>query len=538
MIRNGMKFSVFLGIYIAFSLFFHQGPLINWLDAIVDFSSLSGLLAFLFIESLSVLLWILILTPMFFISMKLGKLIAIILLILNATATFWMSSLGIVINQELIASLFFTDYSEASEFLNLEYLIHLFIFGLIPSAVVAFVPIKPITRIRLALYPIGSIAMLAVITSLNPTLTDWVDDNGAYLGSRLLPWSYIGKTIGYAQDMRKGYYSRYYGEFSQLPDGAAADEEPGLVVSVIGESSRAASYSYYGYERPINQATQKAGYIALPKSRSCYTSTMITTGCILSVNGRNDWKEEATEPLPSYLHRLGIKTFVRTNNTEMPRLNVGNYQTSTQLANVCVTEICSDYNVLKCDQAFCVERYFDNMLLANLGPILETAKTEKVFLLLHFRGSHGPNYSDRSPKDFTPYSPSCDAHVTQCDLEALINSYDNSTIFTDKTLAGLAQILYDEDELSSVVLYLSDHGQSLGENGSYMHGASPAEAPIEQLEIPFLIWMSDAFKKSRDTSGVATKPVPAQDATFHSILGALNVVGGPYLSERDIFYVE
>ena len=538
MIRNGMKLSVFLAIYISFSLFFHQGPLINWLDAIVDFSSLSGLLAFLFIESLSVLLWILILTPMFFISIKLGKLIAIILLIINATATFWMSSLGIVINQELIASLFFTDYSEASEFLNPEYLFHMFIFGLAPSVLVALASIKPITRIRLALYPIGSIAMLAVITSLNPTLTGWVDDNGAYLGSRLLPWSYIGKTIGYAQDMRNGYYSRYYGEFSQLPDGAAADEEPGLVVLVIGESSRAASYSYYGYERPINQATQKVGYIALPKSQSCWTTTMITTGCILSVKGRDDWKEEATEPLPSYLHRLGIKTFVRTNNTEMPRLNVGNYQTSTQLANVCITEICMDYNVLKCDQAFCVERYFDNMLLANLGPILETAKTEKVFLLLHFRGSHGPNYSDRSPKDFTPYSPSCDAHVTQCDLEALINSYDNSTIFTDKTLAGLAQILYDEDELSSVVLYLSDHGQSLGENGSYMHGASPAEAPIEQLEIPFLIWMSDAFKKSRDTSGVATKPVPAQDATFHSILGALNVVGGPYLSERDIFYVE
>jgi lipid A ethanolaminephosphotransferase len=229
-----------------------------------------------------------------------------------------------------------------------------------------------------------------------------------------------------------------------LPNGAAADGKPGLVVLVIGESSRAASYSYYGYERPINQETQKAGYIALPKSQSCSTNTMITTGCILSVNGRDDWKEEATEPLPSYLHRLGIKTFVRTNNTEMPRLNVGNYQTSTQLASVCDTKICMDYNVLKCDKAFCVERYFDNILLANMGPILETAKSEKVFLLLHFRGSHGPNYSDRSPKGFTPYTPSCDAHVTQCDLDSLVNSYDNSTMFTDKTLAELAQILDGE----------------------------------------------------------------------------------------------
>jgi len=537
-IKNGVSFNLFLTLYISVSLILHQGPLIAWLDAIVNFSSLSGLSAFLFIESLSILLWILLLTSIFLISIKLGKLIAITLLILNTTATFWMTSLGIVINQELIASLFFTDYSEASEFLNPEYLIHLFVFGLIPTALVAFVPIKSITRIRLALYPIGSIIMLFAITSLNPTLTNWVDKNGAYLGSRLLPWSYIGKTIGYAQDMRNGYYSRYYGGFAQLPDGAAADDEPGLVILVIGESSRAVSYSYYGYGRSVNQETKRIGYIALPKSQSCSTNTMITTGCILSARGRDDWKEEATEPLPSYLHRLGIKTFVRTNNTEMPRLNVGDYKTSTQLANVCRTEVCLDYNVIKCDQAFCVERYFDNMLLADMGPILETARSEKVFLLLHFRGSHGPNYSDRYPKNFTPYTPSCDAHVTQCDLDTLVNSYDNSTMFTDKTLARLAQILKREDELSSVVLYLSDHGQSLGENGNYMHGASLEEAPLEQLEIPFLIWMSDTFKKSRDTSGVVTKPMPAQDATFHSILGALNVVGGPYLSERDVFHVD
>ncbi len=216
--------------------------------------------------------------------------------------------------------------------------------------------------------------------------------------------------------MRNGYYSRYYGEFSQLPDGAAADEEPGLVVLVIGESSRAASYSYYGYERPINQATQKVGYIALPKSQSCWTTTMITTGCILSAKGRDDWKEEATEPLPSYLHRLGIKTFVKTNNTEMPRVNVGDYKTTTQLASSCETEFCLAYNVLKCEKSLCVERYFDNMLLANMEPILESTKSEKVFLLLHFHSSHSPNYSDRSPKDFASFTPSCNVHVTHMRL--------------------------------------------------------------------------------------------------------------------------
>ena len=165
MIKKDVSLNIFLAVYILCSLAFHQGPLIKWLDTIVNFSSFSGVSAFLFIEVLSILLWVILLTPIFFISIKLGKFLAVVLLLVNATATFWMNSLGIIINQELIASLFFTEYSEASEFLNPEYLFHMFIFGLAPSVLVALASIKPITRIRLALYPIGSIAMLAVITS-------------------------------------------------------------------------------------------------------------------------------------------------------------------------------------------------------------------------------------------------------------------------------------------------------------------------------------------------------------------------------------
>ena len=148
MIKKDVSLNIFLAVYILCSLAFHQGPLIKWLDTIVNFSSFSGVSAFLFIEVLSILLWVILLTPIFFISIKLGKFFAVVLLFVNATATFWMNSLGIVINQELIASLFFTDYSEASGFLNQEYLIHLLIFGLTPSIFVALVPIKPMKRLK------------------------------------------------------------------------------------------------------------------------------------------------------------------------------------------------------------------------------------------------------------------------------------------------------------------------------------------------------------------------------------------------------
>jgi lipid A ethanolaminephosphotransferase len=235
----------------------------------------------------------------------------------------------------------------------------------------------------LCLYPILSVALIFTATSLAPNLTSWVNANGAQLGSRLLPWSYIGKTINYVRDLRSGYYTRYFGEFAQLPDGVIADDTPGLVVLVIGESSRGTSYSYYGYERAVNKATQNVGYVALPISAACATSTMIATGCILSPHGREDWEKEPVEPLPSYLHRLGIQTFVRTNNTEMPRLKVGDYKTTSELAELCKTDYCKAYNARSCENQLCQESYFDNMLLANMDPILDLAQQEKVFLLQH-----------------------------------------------------------------------------------------------------------------------------------------------------------
>jgi lipid A ethanolaminephosphotransferase len=264
---------------------------------------------------------------------------------------------------------------------------------------------------------------------------------------------------------------------------------------------------------------------------------MITTGCILSPHGRDDWEKEPVEPLPSYLHRLGIKTFVRTNNTEMPRLKVGDYKTTSELAELCKTDNCKAYNARSCENQLCQESYFDNMLLANMDPILDLAQQEKVFLLLHLRGSHGPNYADRSPKEFRPFTPACDDHVTKCSLETLTNSYDNSTAFTDQVLANLATKIAQRQNLDAAILYLSDHGQSLGEDGLYMHGLPIDEAPIEQLEIPFLLWTSETLKKVHDISKVINTNVAAQDAIFHSVLGLFNVIDGPYDPQRDIFRV-
>lgn len=84
-------------------------------------------------------------------------------------------------------------------------------------------------------------------------------------------------------------------------------------------------------------------------------------------------------------------------------------------------------------------------------------------------------------------------------------------------------------DYKSTMLFVSDHGESLGEKNLYMHGMPMSIAPKEQYEIPFIVWVSDGSKQLKPNNNLS------QNHVFHSVLNFLGVQSPVYKEEMNIF---
>jgi lipid A ethanolaminephosphotransferase len=186
------------------------------------------------------------------------------------------------------------------------------------------------------------------------------------------------------------------------------------------------------------------------------------------------------------------------------------------------------------------EGCFDEVLVEHLRAELAAPPADKVFVL-HQIGSHGPAYYQRYPPEFERFTPSCRSNTLQdCTPEQIRNSYDNTILYTDHVLGELVRLLQQHaGDRDAALLYVSDHGESTGEHGLYLHGAPRMLAPAEQTEVPMLFWASDAFLRWR---GLAPHCLHqhggdalSHDNLFHSVLGLLDIHTRAYHRELDVF---
>jgi lipid A ethanolaminephosphotransferase len=225
------------------------------------------------------------------------------------------------------------------------------------------------------------------------------------------------------------------------------------------------------------------------------------------------------------LTRHGIKTIYRTNNSGTPPMTVNIYQTTKDISDSCI-----DTN--------CPSGAYDDTLIWNLDKLLKEANADRVFVTLHLTGSHGPAYYKKYPPEYEHFSPVCKTvQIAKCTRQELINAYDNTIRFTDQVIANLISQLKSLEQTNATMIYVSDHGQSLGENGYYLHGAPIAIAPPEQRRVPFMVWMSDSFKKSRNltNASILTDITLPHDYPFHSVMGAFQMRSDIYKPHFDIF---
>jgi len=451
-------------------------------------------------------------------SLRLLKVLCVALLACSATALYFMDTYGVVLDRTMMGNVFNTDLQEALDLFHFRLLAYLGVLAVLPSVALVRVRVTQTSLTRRASFLGATVCIALLWTYANARSWLWIDQNSGRLGGLVLPWSYVVNSIRYVA-AAPGSAPR------QMLLPPAYPTTPGrvVVVLVIGESARAANFSLYGYQRQTNPVLAKSGVVAMKNTRACSTSTTVSVRCILSHEGSRSGRD-AYELLPTYLQRQAVDVLWRSNNWGEPPLQVGSFERAQDIARGCRGS--------RCDRLA-----YDEVLLRGLAEKLRAPGSEKRLVVLHQAGSHGPRYFTKYPAEFQVFKPVCvTVDLSKCRDEELVNAYDNSVLYSDYVLGRLISILRSL-ETPAVMLYVSDHGESLGENGLYLHGIPYAIAPDAQTTVPFIVWASDAFLHERglNLARLDRRRGYSHDFIFHSVMGALGLTSAIYKRDLDIF---
>ena len=436
-----------------------------------------------------------------------GRIVLAILSVVNATAVYFIFTYSVMIDTTTIGNVLNTRYSEASGFFSWPLWISILALGVLPALFCLLQPVVYGKVKKMAVCCGSSLAVILVVALLNINQTLFVSQHDTELGALLQPWSYLVNSIRMASDRMD-----QQAEEIKLPDGKIADQEKAVVVLVIGESARKANFQLYGYARKNNPRLAKQDSLRVFEATSCATYTTAGTKAILESRNSSD----LYEVLPNYAFRMGVDVSWRTSNWGEPPIHVDEYITNEELGEMFPGE-----NV-----------YHDGILLKGLRERIASSKKNKVLIVLHTSTSHGPKYADKYPKEFEAYKPVAkNVEEGEKNVGMLVNAYDNTILYTDYLLDSLIGMLRSMEEWKSAMIFISDHGESLGENNVFMHGIPMRLAPKVQYEIPFLVWTSGGFRKYRTD----LPAVLEQHYVFHSVLNLLSIDSPAYDREFDIF---
>jgi lipid A ethanolaminephosphotransferase len=317
------------------------------------------------------------------------------------------------------------------------------------------------------------------------------------------------------------------GEDAALGAGYATQPRPPLLMLVVGETARAQNWGLNGYARDTTPALrrwqQQGELVNFPRVSACGTSTQVSLPCMFSplTRAQGGDKTPSQENLLDVLQRAGLAVLWIDNQSGCKGVceRVPNASTSgLQLPGLCDLGECFDEAMLSGLDA----------RIAALDPV---RRARGVVLVLHQMGSHGPAYSKRTPAERKPFQPECTSNtLSACTPEQLVNAYDNTIAYTDHFLDQSLQWLQQQAKAGHYdtgLVYVSDHGESLGEGGLYLHGVPYAFAPEQQTHVPMVAWLSPGLQQR---SGVRTdclrqqaeKPL-SHDHLFHSVLGLMEV---------------
>lgn len=463
------------------------------------------------------------------------KAAAISLLLTAACAGYFMDAYGIMIDRMMIQNVVETDAAEVLELLNLQLLYHFVLFGVIPSVIVYRVDIHYVSFRKETLKKLW-VALLSIMIITPNLLGFYKDYASVYRNNRYI--RHLVNPLNYISAIKSGIRHAFndsavtvlpIGEDATLTTAWQSTGKKTLTIFVLGEAARARDFSLNGYGRITNPLLSKEAIINFSNFYSCGTATAASLPCIFSRFTRNSFstsRAKRYENLLDVLSHAGINVLWRENNSGCK--GVCARITTEDLSHLQMRDYC---NAKECH---------DEILLHDLEAYVEKIDNDSV-IVLHQKGSHGPAYYRRYPDPFNVFTPACTTkELHECRRREILNSYDNTILYTDYFLSRVIAFLKENSgRFDSAMLYVSDHGESLGENNIYLHGLPYLIAPDEQKHIPFILWFSDGFTKDRglDISCLRKRSNRrySHDNIFHSMLGLTGVHTGLYDVELDIF---
>ncbi len=479
--------------------------------------------AFLFIFSVAAVPW-------------LRKPLLIILVLASAAANYFIYSFGTVIDTNKIQNVFETDAQEATALFSLRYLVWMTVIGVIPAVFIALIRIgtnRPwwMNITFRAVTALASVLLVLLVAALFYKDYASLVRNNKGLVKMITPANVVS-SVGHYADNRwfaGDQTLEQIGLDAKKGPLINAEKKKTLVIFVLGETGRAEDFLLGGYARETNPKLKQDNVIYYPYASSCGTETAISVPCMFSNMPREHYDASLAhhqEGVLDVMVHAGVNVLWRENDggckgacDRVPHTDM----TKWKVSGLCRRDYC-----------------LDDVLLHRLNNYIDSVKDDTV-IVLHQMGSHGPAYYLRYPEEMRKFTPTCDSNQIQdCDHQALVNTYDNSILYTDSMVDNTISLLKSySDKFNVALVYLSDHGESLGEHGMYLHGAPYVFAPSQQTHIPLLLWMSPDYastyginqqclQQSAKTSAVS------QNNVFHTLLGMMNVQTKEYQPSLDL----
>lgn len=482
-----------------------------------------------FVGSLSIWLFAFLSTFLLLICYRLSvKPILILLLLISSILSYFNNNYGTIFDNNMITNLLETNLKESLDLFSIKLFSYFVLLGIFPAIWVYKVPIKHFNIVITAWSKIKTIVSLIVVFILvtlifSKSYTSFAREN-KQLRLYINPTYFMYVTGKHVFNEFKSIDPQFVtiGEDAVIHRGSNSKK---LIIVIVGEAARADRFALNGYMKQTNPLLLNERVVSFKKMSSCGTDTALSLPCMFSILGRDEYSHIQGKNMSNALDIIsstGVEILWRDNNSS-----------SKSVADRVTYK---DYRSAE-NNTICDVECRDEGMLVGLQTYINQHKDKDIMIVLHMMGSHGPSYYKRYPKAFEKYTPTCETNqLNECSNEEINNAYDNTILYTDYFLSKTIELLKaNQNNHKTAMLYVSDHGESLGENGLYLHGMPYFIAPKEQTHISSILWFDDNFSTEIDWRKLnkKTNEIVSHDGMFHTLLGLMDIQSQTYNMNLD-----